>query len=79
MFYPQPETQPELLPSPPVDSQTRATEPEKSTSEKEPTNGQEKSCEPSPKEQTSDQPKPSSDSRNEERKHDYKMAFVKSA
>nr|XP_020449125.1 small acidic protein isoform X1 [Monopterus albus] len=74
----EPEPQPEF-PSLAVDSQTKATEPEKSTSEKEPTEDQDKGCDPSPKQQTSDQAKPSSVSGNEEGKHGYKMAFVKSA
>lgn len=77
--YLQPDPQPESFPSPPVDSQTEATQPEKSTSEEEPTDAEDKGCDPNPKEQTSDQAKPSSDSRNDERKHGYKMAFVKSA
>ncbi|XP_045893592.1 small acidic protein [Micropterus dolomieu] len=72
------EPEPESFPSPPVDSQTEATEPEKSASEKESTDAQDKACNPNPKEQTSDQAKPSSDSRKEERKHGYKTAFVKS-
>ncbi|XP_026220457.1 small acidic protein isoform X2 [Anabas testudineus] len=75
---PQSEPQPELLPSPPVENQAKATEPETSTSEKEPTNGQERSCDPKLKEQTLDQAKPSSESKTEERKHNFKMAFVKS-
>lgn len=72
------EPEPESFPSPPVDSQTEATEPEKSASEKESTDAQDKACNPNPKEQTSDQAKSSSDSRKEERKHGYKTAFVKS-
>lgn len=78
LSHPQPEPEPELLPSPPVESQTKATEAELSTGEKEPTNGQEESCAPIPEEQTSAEAKPSSDSKTEEKKHNYKMAFVKS-
>ncbi|XP_042268740.1 small acidic protein [Thunnus albacares] len=70
-------SEPEPDPSPPLESQTKATEPEKSTSEEEPTDAQDK--EEHTDEQTSAQAKPSSDSQNEERKHGYKMAFVKSA
>ncbi|KAF1386477.1 hypothetical protein PFLUV_G00095260 [Perca fluviatilis] len=73
------EPEPELLPSPPVDSQTKATEPEESTSEEEPANAQDEGSDPSPKEQTSDQYEASSDSSEEERKHGCKTAFVKSA
>lgn len=76
---PEPEPEPEALPSAPVDSQTKAAESEKSTSEKEPTDSQDTSCDPNPKDETSDQAKPASDSSNKERKHSYKMAFVKSA
>ncbi|XP_041795365.1 small acidic protein isoform X2 [Chelmon rostratus] len=72
-------SEPDEFPSPPVDSHTEATEPQKSTSEKEPTDARDEGCHPNPKEQTSDQAKPSSDSRSDERKHSYKMAFVKSA
>lgn len=77
--YPQPAPQPESFPSPPVDSQTEKTDPKESTCEEEPTDTKDKGCDPNAKEQTSDQAEPSSDSRNEERKHGYKMAFVKSA
>ncbi|XP_040895155.1 small acidic protein isoform X2 [Toxotes jaculatrix] len=76
--FSEPEPQPQSFDTPPVDSQTKETEPEESTSEKEPTDDQDKGSSPTSKEQTSDQDKPSSDSRNEERKHNYKMAFVKS-
>ncbi|XP_071347643.1 small acidic protein [Trachinotus anak] len=77
--FSEPEPEPESIPTPPVDSETKETEPEKSTSGKEPTDAQDKVCDPISKEQTSDQAKPSSDSGSEERKHNYKMAFVKSA
>ncbi|GAA6215299.1 small acidic protein [Lates japonicus] len=76
--FSEPEPQLPLIPTPPGDSQTKETEPEKSTSEKEPTDAQEEVCEPISKEQTSDQAQPSSDGGSEERKHNYKMAFVKS-
>ncbi|XP_063337032.1 small acidic protein [Pelmatolapia mariae] len=72
------ETQPELIPSPPVDGQTKEAEPEKSSSEKEPTEAQDKGSDPEPKEKTSEESETSPDSRNEELKHDYKAAFVKS-
>uniref|UniRef100_A0A3Q0QTH3 Small acidic protein n=1 Tax=Amphilophus citrinellus TaxID=61819 RepID=A0A3Q0QTH3_AMPCI len=62
--FSEPEPQPESIPSPPVDGQTKEAEPEKSTSEKNPTEAQDQVT--------------SSDSRNEEVKHNYKMAFVKS-
>ncbi|XP_023255984.1 small acidic protein [Seriola lalandi dorsalis] len=80
--FSEPEPEPELFPAPTVDSQTKETEPEKSTSGKEgeePTDAQDKGCDPITKEQTSDQAKPSSDSKSGERKQEYKMAFVKSA
>ncbi|XP_070763735.1 small acidic protein [Enoplosus armatus] len=76
--FSEPDPEPEAFPCPPVDGQTDATEPEKSTSEKEATDARDKGCDPNPKEQTSDQAKSSSDSGNEERKHGYKAAFVKS-
>lgn len=72
-------SEPESSPPPPVDSQTKDAEPEKSVSEKEPTEALDKSSDPNLEEKTSEQAKPSSDSRSEERKHNYKMAFVKSA
>ncbi|XP_047452321.1 small acidic protein [Mugil cephalus] len=75
---PQPDPQPESFPSPPVEGQTKEAEPEKSTSEKEPTEAHDKGCDPDPEEKTPDQAKTGSDSRNEGRKHSYKMAFVKS-
>lgn len=71
--------QPEPCPPPPVQNQTETTDAKKSTSEEEPTDAEDKGCDPKPKEQTSEQAKPSSDSRNDEKKHNYKMAFVKSA
>ena len=71
--------QPEPCPPPPVQHQTEAADSKKSTSEEEPTDAEDKGCDPKPKEQTSEQAKPSSDSRNDEKKHNYKMAFVKSA
>ncbi|XP_039988083.1 small acidic protein [Xiphias gladius] len=77
--FSEPEPQPESLPTPTVDSQTKETEPEKSTDESEPSDAEDKGCDPTTEEQTPDQAKPSSDSRNEERKNSYKMAFVKSA
>ncbi|XP_042352171.1 small acidic protein [Plectropomus leopardus] len=77
--FSEPDPQPDSFPSPEVDSQTKATEPEKSTSEEERTDAQDAGSDPTPKEQISDQAKPSSDTRDDERKHSYKMAFVKSA
>lgn len=68
--------QPESIPSPPVESQTKETETEKSTDRKEST--EDKSRDPDQKERTSEPAKPSSDGRNEERKHGFKMTFVKS-
>jgi len=76
---PQPEPEPELIPSPPVDSQPEEAKPEKSTREEGPTEAQNKDCDSSPKEKTPEPAKSGSDSAVDERKHDYKMAFVKSA
>ncbi|XP_029288808.1 small acidic protein [Cottoperca gobio] len=73
------EPEPELLPSPPVDSQTKSTEPEKSTSEEEPTDAQDNGSDSNSKEQTSDQSESSSESSDDERKHGSTKAFVKSA
>lgn len=72
------EPEPESFPSPPGESPTKTTEPEKSTSEEEPTDVQDAGSDPNPEEQTSDQAKPSSHTEAEERKHNYKMTFVKS-
>lgn len=77
--FSEPDPEPQSFSSPPVDSETKVTEPEKSSCEKEPTDSEDEGDDPDPEEQTSDQAKPSSDSRNEERKHGYKTAFVKSA
>ncbi|KAI3371087.1 hypothetical protein L3Q82_023722, partial [Scortum barcoo] len=76
--FSEPDPQPQVFPSPPVDSKAEATEPEKSSCEKEATDAKDKACDADPKQQTSDQANRSSDSGNEERKHIYKMAFVKS-
>ncbi|XP_041651528.1 small acidic protein [Cheilinus undulatus] len=75
--FSEPEPEPASFPSPPVDSQTKATEKEESSAKKEQADSQDKDPK-EPKERTSDQGKPSSDSRNEERKHAFKMTFVKS-
>ncbi|XP_072242473.1 small acidic protein [Leuresthes tenuis] len=77
--FSEPEPEPELIPSPPVDSQTEEAKPEKSTREEGPTEAQNKDCDSSPKEKTPEPAKSGSDSAVDERKHDYKMAFVKSA
>ncbi|XP_070687195.1 small acidic protein [Pempheris klunzingeri] len=77
--FSEPDDQPELFPSPPVDSKTEAKEEEKPTSKEEETDAQDEGCDPNPQEQTSDEAKPSSDRGDEDRKHGYKMAFVKSA
>ncbi|XP_069551549.1 small acidic protein [Brachyistius frenatus] len=77
--FSEPDPEPELLPFPPLEPRTEEAEPEKSTSEKEPTEPQDKGCDSSSKEKASEQSDSSSDSGNEERKHSYKMAFVKSA
>lgn len=73
--------QPEPSPSPPAESETTATEPEKSTSDKEPTDPEDEVCSPAdPKEEeTSDEAQADSDDGEEERKHSFKMAFVKSS
>lgn len=76
--FSEPEPKPDSFPSPPVESQTKETETEKSTDRKESTEAKDKSCDPDPKERTSEQAKPSSDGTNEERKHGFKMTFVKS-
>lgn len=76
--FSEPEPQPESIPSPPVDAQTKEAEPEKSTGEKPPTEAQDQGSDPEPEEKTSKESRTSSDSRNEEVKHNYKMAFVKS-
>lgn len=77
--FTEPEPKPDSVPSQPVESQTKETETEKSTDKKESTEAKEKNCDSSPEEQTSEQAEPSSDSRSEERKHSFKMTFVKSA
>ncbi|XP_076588274.1 small acidic protein [Chaetodon auriga] len=72
-------SEPGESPPPPGDSRTEATEPQKSTSEEEePTDAEDKGCDRNTEQQPSDQAKPGSDSGSDERKHSYKMAFVKS-
>ncbi|KAM3609166.1 uncharacterized protein V6R79_010650 [Siganus canaliculatus] len=73
-------SEPESFPSPPVSGEDApSSKPAESTSEKEPTDTQDKEKEPEAKEQTSDEAKPSSGSATDERKHNYKMTFVKSS
>ncbi|CAJ1055953.1 small acidic protein [Xyrichtys novacula] len=76
--FSEPEPEPVSFPSPPVESQEKTTETEKSSDSKESTDDEDKSSDTDPKEQTSEPAKPSSDDRSEGRKHNYKMAFVKS-
>ncbi|KAI4789631.1 hypothetical protein CgunFtcFv8_012704 [Champsocephalus gunnari] len=61
----EPEPEPELLPSPPVDSQTEATEPEKSTCAEKPTDAKDEGSDSNS--ETSDQSKSDSNSSDEER------------
>lgn len=72
------EPEPVSLPSPSVDDQTKPAKTEKSTEDKDPEEPRDKGPDPEEKDHTSDQPKTGTDGRNEERKHVYKMAFVKS-
>ncbi|KAF7653419.1 hypothetical protein LDENG_00083100 [Lucifuga dentata] len=72
-------SEPEPFPSPPVESQTKATEPEKSNSPKESKDPENEVCSPSDKEEEEDEaPARSEKLTKEEKKHNYKMAFVKS-
>ncbi|KAM9854536.1 small acidic protein [Aulostomus maculatus] len=73
-------SEPEPVDSPPEEKQTQEAEPEESASETEqaPTDPGDQGCVPDTHQETSDKEKPSSDSRNADRKHNYKMAFVKS-
>ncbi|KAM9376946.1 small acidic protein [Pholidichthys leucotaenia] len=78
--FTEPDSEPELLPTPPVDSQAKEAEKdEKPTSEEESTDAQDKGSNSSPKENASREAQHSADNRKRERKHDYKMAFVKSS
>ncbi|XP_014851291.1 PREDICTED: small acidic protein [Poecilia mexicana] len=70
------EPQPELVISPPADSQTEAAKPEESSSENQNTEAQEEDS--SPEEKSPEQEDPGSDDQSKERKQNYKMAFVKS-
>ncbi|KAK9516295.1 hypothetical protein VZT92_024236 [Zoarces viviparus] len=77
--FSEPSPERESLPSPPVDGQLKDTEPEKSTSEDRPSGVQDEGSDPDSEKQTSDQAGSSSDSSDEEQKHNDKMAVVKSA
>ncbi|XP_013888712.1 small acidic protein [Austrofundulus limnaeus] len=77
--FSEPDPQLESTPIPPPDGPTDGASPEKSTSEESPTDSQDKHSDTSPKEKSSEQTEHSSDDTDEERKHDYKAAFVKSA
>ncbi|KAM4619249.1 small acidic protein isoform 2-T2 [Polymixia lowei] len=68
----------ESCPSPPGESPTDEEEPEKSANAKGPTEPQEKASVPDSECQTSEQAQSSTDHQKDDRKHDYKMAFVKS-
>lgn len=68
--------QPEPVISPPADSQTEAAKPEESISENQHTEAQEEDS--SPEEKSPEQEEPGSDDQPQERKQNYKMAFVKS-
>ncbi|XP_034542492.1 small acidic protein [Notolabrus celidotus] len=72
------EPEPELVsfPSPPVESQTKVTETEKSTDKKESTEDSDESCDSDPEEQTSE---PAESSSDEEPKQNYKKPSFKSA
>ncbi|KAF3855200.1 hypothetical protein F7725_023255 [Dissostichus mawsoni] len=70
--------EPELLPSPPVDSQTKATEPEKSTCAEKPTDAKDEGNDSNS--ETSDQSKSESDSNSsDEERESAAEAVVKSA
>ncbi|XP_071762859.1 small acidic protein [Centroberyx gerrardi] len=73
-------SEPESFPSPPEESQTKVDEPEKeqSTGTEEPTEPQDEDSDPNPEQETSDQAQSSTDDGKEDKKHGYKMAFVKS-
>lgn len=72
------ESEPDPPPSAPVDTQTTPADPHETDSDKDQTEDQDRSSDPEGPDLTSDQPKPASDSRTDQRKHTYKMAFVKS-
>ncbi|XP_017288362.1 small acidic protein [Kryptolebias marmoratus] len=76
--FSEPDPDPESTPVPPQDVQTEAAGPEKSSRKEGPTESQDKHSDASPKEKTSEPTEHSSDDTTEERKHDYKTAFVKS-
>lgn len=80
--FSEPDPEPEVLPSPPEDAQTKEVDPpETSTCEKEPTEAQEESDFDSDSDSDGEEKAESSpDSRSEDgKKQNYKMAFVKSA
>ncbi|XP_076002941.1 small acidic protein [Genypterus blacodes] len=73
------EPEPELLPLPPAESETKATEPEKSTCEKEPADPEDEVSSSESKDESSDEVQDDSDDGKEESKQSFKAAFVKSS
>ncbi|XP_060892021.1 small acidic protein [Labrus mixtus] len=68
--FSEPEPEPVSIPgSLPEDSQTKATETEKSTDKKGRADSRDKGCDSDPEEQSSDEEKSTSDSSDEEQKH----------
>ncbi|XP_029952515.1 small acidic protein isoform X1 [Salarias fasciatus] len=75
--FSEPDPEPQSLPSPPTDAETKLSEPEKPAEHEESTDAQDEAPDPSPEEKPSEQAEAGAD-RGNERKNNYKMAFVKS-
>ncbi|XP_056137866.1 small acidic protein [Lampris incognitus] len=71
-------SEPESFPSLPAENQVKATEPEKTVNTERPTEAQDKASGSSPQSQGSEEAQSSTDDKKEDKKHNYKMAFVKS-
>ncbi|CAN9498907.1 unnamed protein product [Ophioblennius macclurei] len=75
--FSEPEPEPEPLPANPTDAETKLLETEKPIEHKESTDAEDRACKPSPEEKPSEAAEASADLENE-RKNNYKAAFVKS-
>uniref|UniRef100_A0A3Q3X7J6 Small acidic protein n=1 Tax=Mola mola TaxID=94237 RepID=A0A3Q3X7J6_MOLML len=71
-------SEPNSPPSPPSLRQPNAADIKQPPDEEAPAHPQDKECTPNPEDPSPVQTKPGPDSQSDERKHSYKMAFVKS-
>lgn len=77
--FSEPDPEPQVSPPPPTDAETQLSDPEKPVEHEESREAQDKDFNPSPEEKPSEPADAGADRGNEERKNNYKAAFVKSA